>query len=456
MKLSIKLFGAFFLILAIVVGAMFFSRYLFSRNFREYIQQVEQERLQQMVPSLVEAYRAQAGWEKIRADHSRWEDLLDRWSDQQSDPSQQRDSRFHDIDRVLLSDDNLHPIVGTPGPEDQARLVAVNIDGRTVGWLGLKKREQFKGPPAALMERQNRDLFLLGCAVIGLTALIAVLFSRHLLQPIQRLTHGTQELAERNFSVRIASTTRDELGQLAKNFNTMAETLENLEGMRQQWLTDISHELRTPLAVLRGEVEALQDGIREATPKNLASLHAEILRLGKLVEDIHMLSMADADTLSISERSVCPHTVLQNVLEYHQGRFLQCQIEIETAVDEIAEVVIKGDADRLEQVFTNIFDNVCKYVPASGLLRVSGWVHGSLLQFYFQDSGPGVPDDALPRLFDRLYRVDASRNRDTGGSGLGLSICRQIIERHGGKIWAEKSPAGGLCIGLELPLEKVA
>ena len=232
----------------------------------------------------------------------------------------------------------------------------------------------------------------------------------------------------------------------------MAETLENYETMRRQWLTDISHELRTPLAVLRGEIEALQDGVHKPSPSNLASLHAEIIRISKLVEDLHLLSLADADRLPFRTQQVSPVQVLSKTVASYHTRFRQHAIEIDLQIDDSKDIRIKGDANRLEQVFTNIFENACKYVSPGGNLNIAGECRDQSLVLLFADSGPGVPEDALPRLFDRLYRVDPSRNRDSGGSGLGLSICQHIVQSHAGRIWAEKSALGGLAIGIALPL----
>jgi two-component system sensor histidine kinase BaeS len=290
--------------------------------------------------------------------------------------------------------------------------------------------------------------------VTGLTALIAFLFSRHLLRPVQRLARGTRELAHRNFTVRIEATTRDELGQLAEHFNAMARTLDDFETMRAQWLTDISHELRTPLTVLRGEMEALLDGVRDPTPHNLESLHGEILGMTRLVEDLHLLSTGDAHRLCFNHQSLAPAGILKKTVACYQARLDACHIGLDLVLDDIGDIRLQGDADRLVQVFTNIFEHVCKYVQAPGMLKVTGRIHARDLTICFQDSGPGVPDESLPRLFERFYRVEGSRNRASGGSGLGLSICRQIIEHHHGTIWADSSPMGGLLIGIRLPLDK--
>lgn len=454
-KLSFKLFAAFFLILTIVVAAMFLWRALFFRNFRAYIHQEELKRLEALVPELEEAYRAHGGWNAIAADQADWRARLDIGSRfLKALPARPGEREARDAEpRVLLVDAANRPIVGVPGPEDQPNLVPIAVNGDTVGWLGLRKREPFKsGPPAVLVKLHTQQLYIIGGVVITLTAFIAFLFSRHLLNPIQGLARGTRELAERHFKVRIKPTTRDELGQLAVNFNAMAQTFENYEKMRQQWLTDISHELRTPLAVLRGEIEALQDGIRSPTLHNLASLHTEIVGISKLVEDLHLLSMADSDQLHFRKQWVVPRDILARTLAIYGTRLERHRIAVELALDRLENVRIRGDADRLEQVFTNILENACKYVPSPGNLKISGRSDDRFAFLLLEDSGPGVPPETLPRLFDRLYRVDPSRNRDSGGSGLGLSICRHIIDNHNGRIWAQNSSLGGLAIGIKLPL----
>lgn len=449
-----KLFGAFLLILALVAAAMGVSRYLFSMNFHHYINQMEIERLHALVPVLEQEFRAAQGWNRLKADSGRWSELLNDIAEikQNPPPPEETGERDRKISRILLSD-HQQPIIGSAEQEDQPQLLPINVNGSTVGWLGLKKRRPFRsGPPASLLERQAKHLTLLGGAVLILTAMVAFLLSRHLIKPIRTLTKGTRELAERNFSVRIEPTTRDELGQLAENFNEMARTLGHYETMRRQWLTDISHELRTPLTVLRGEIEAIQDGIRTPSPDNLASLHGEIIRLGKLVEDLHQLSLAESDTLVVDRRRLAPVTILSAALDSYRNLLRQQGIETGVELADLEKVTLKGDGARLSQVFTNILDNVCKYVQTPGLLTITGRSTDKVLEMRFADSGPGVPPDALPRLFDRLFRVEGSRNRSSGGSGLGLAICRHIIEQHGGTIRAEPSELGGLAIVIALPL----
>jgi len=310
-RLSYKLFGAFFLILLIVGGAMLLSKLIFTVTLKSYIREMEKQRMVLLLPELQKSYRENNGWEKLRGDSDEWRRLLIKSGPDLPPPPPPRKPSDSDgkISKkgdhhgppggppmLYLVDADKQPVAGRSFPTDAQMIMPVEVDAKVVGWLGLPKFEPFEhGPPRDLMQRQTMQFYLLSGVVIALTALIALLLSRHLLRPIQELIQGTQEIADLDFTVRIEPATKDELGQLAENFNVMAQTLESYEARQQQWLSDISHELRTPLSVLRAEIEALQDGVRTAGPESLTSLHAETLLISKLVEDLHMLSMAETD-----------------------------------------------------------------------------------------------------------------------------------------------------------------
>jgi two-component system sensor histidine kinase BaeS len=284
---------------------------------------------------------------------------------------------------------------------------------------------------------------------------MSLLLSRHLLAPVRQLVEGAQALTARNFSVRIKVESGDELGQLANDFNMMADQLERYEQMRRQWLSDISHELRTPLSILRGEIEAMQDGIRNTDSAALASLHAEALRLGKLVDNLHELSMADSGKLFMRLMPVPLGAVFREALQKYLGRLAQRRI---TVVDELGEeqIAIPADRDRLDQLFCNLLENTVRYTESPGVLRIRQEQSEETLMVSYEDSGPGVPEASLGRLFDRLYRVDPSRSRNLGGYGLGLAICKQIVQAHNGDIKASHAQLGGLLIEIMLPLGKTA
>ncbi|GBC61924.1 two-component sensor histidine kinase [Desulfonema ishimotonii] len=356
-------------------------------------------------------------------------------------------------DRLCLFDTQMHMVAGDAKSDTGHILREITAEGHTIGWMGLRISNQFYHPlDIHYIKGQNKAFYLIGTTILALALLISFLLSKHLLEPVRRLTEGTKALAAFKFDTRTDVRTNDELGQLASDFNRMAETLQKYEQMRTQWITDISHELRTPLSVLRGEIEAMQDGIREMTPVTLDSLHSEVLRLGKLVNDLHQLSLSDTRNLYMEKKPVNPLTVLTDTLHLLEGRFEQRKIVIQTDIDPTAPVLLMGDANRLSQLFVNLMENALRYTDSPGVLEIRSEITGECLVLYIEDSPPGVPDDALERIFDRLYRVDKSRSREMGGSGLGLSICRQIVESHGGTIRADHAKAGGLAIIMEFPV----
>jgi two-component system sensor histidine kinase BaeS len=263
---------------------------------------------------------------------------------------------------------------------------------------------------------------------------------------------GTKAMSAFNFDTKINVDSKDELGKLADNFNQMAQTLKNSEEIRKNWISDISHELRTPIAILKGKVEALQDGIRKMTPETLDSLHADINRLQKLVEDLHLLSLADSETLHIKKEKIQPVRILNAILDDFQVRLDEAQIRVHIDFQDTLDSFFCGSKAHMERLFSNLIENSIRYTDASGHLKILCQKHQSFLQFVFEDSSPGVSEESLPLIFNRLYRDEKSRSRAHGGSGLGLSICSQIVENHQGTIHSDHSQEGGLKLTINLPL----
>ena len=356
---------------------------------------------------------------------------------------------------LAFFDAHKQPIAGgRPGiSSNNYTLKAIEVNAKTVGWLGLYKREHLTNPLViAFLKRQSQAFYLIGAPILLLAAILAFLLSKHLLAPIKQLTAGTQALSSRQFTKRIDVRSQDELGQLAADFNTMAQTLERYEQMRQQWISDISHELRTPLSILRGELEGVLDGVREVNREALESLLAEVLHVSKIVNDLHQLSLADTGALAFKKEPVDPLQILKNTLHIFRTRLEQRKIELQDDLDSVEPAIVLGDADRLTQLFSNLLENTLRYAEVSAKLKVWNNRAQKRLTIYIEDSGPGVPQKSLAHLFDRLYRVEKSRSRSQGGSGLGLSICQSIVENLGGEIRAANGPSGGLQIEIVLPL----
>ena len=355
--------------------------------------------------------------------------------------------------RLTLFDAERRHIIGRKHSIDGLVLRAVMVNDRTVGWIGLTPLEHFAGPlQREFLSRQARAFYLTGILAVFLAALGSLLLTRRLMAPLGRLAEGTRALSSRKFDTRVVVESRDELGRLAEDFNGMAEELEKYEAMRRQWISDISHELRTPLAVLRGEIEAMQDGIRPVTPKSLDSLHSEVLHLGKIVADLHDLSILESGDLAGDKSPVDIEAVLEATLESFRGRLAERSIEVRKDYRGTGPSVVEGSDMRLRQLFINILENAHRYADAPGVLLVDRSFSLGRVVIRIEDSGPGVPPEVLDRLFDRLYRVDAARSRSHGGSGIGLAICKAVVEAHGGEIRAENSAAGGLAVIVEIPL----
>ncbi len=486
LRLSHKIFFAFlltfFLILLLMIGSMEFFAY---RNFSDYVVKMELKSLDKLINSLKEEYAGPPGWDRLRDDPGHWGNLLEsslngnenfrpppphdfdrhrppppggpahrlppgKEKRRQPPPGPGRPSIFP---RLSLFDHNKEPLAGRDFSVEALMLREIKVDDKIIGWVGLRPREPLSHPlDVDYLQQQSQAFYFLAGGALILAAVVSFFLSRHFLAPIKALTSGTQALASLAFDTRIDVRSKDELGQLASDFNVMARTLEKYEQMRGQWISDISHELRTPLSIMRGEIEAIQDGVRELNHSAIDSLHTETLALSKIVNDLHDLSLAESDALILKKVPVDPVRILKETLKLFEFRFTQERIGVSDKLDSSQTVQLPGDRERLVQLFSNLLENSLKYTDKPGSLTIWQEYQPDWFVLYLEDSGPGVPERSLGRLFDRLYRVDPSRNRLKGGSGLGLAICRNIVEIHGGRIMARNSEAGGLRIEIKLPL----
>ncbi|HEY9712196.1 MAG TPA: ATP-binding protein, partial [Chroococcales cyanobacterium] len=246
---------------------------------------------------------------------------------------------------------------------------------------------------------------------------------------------------------------KDDAPEVAAALASLQNDLADLDRGHRQWVADSSHELRTPIAVLRAQIEALQDGVQPVTPKALSTLHTEVMALSRLVDDLHWLSKADVGQIKPAATPIDINGLLIEVLDSFKEKREARSIKLENLVPSDAKLPAQLDETRLRQVFTNLLQNSLRYTDPNGTLRISHAVEpGGKLKLCFEDSEPGVPADLLPQIFDRFFRVEASRNRSQGGSGLGLAICLNNMQLLEGQIAADASPLGGLRVVLTLPL----
>jgi two-component system OmpR family sensor kinase/two-component system sensor histidine kinase BaeS len=337
--------------------------------------------------------------------------------------------------------------------EDLKHGVAIVVGGETVGTI--------LPPPSTMHYRESIEqgflrtvslaLWIAAAAVGAIGILLSALLLRQLTVPLKRLDTAAQQIACGELSSRVLVASNDELGHLARSFNEMARSLEESEQAKQQMIADVSHELRTPISVVRTGLEGLRDGLLDPTPENFAALHNKILLTARLVGDLQQLALADAGQLSIKQ-GVCDLATLIEQIRATIGVELE-DMGIELALDLPADIpAVAADSQRIEQVLLNLLSNAERYTPEGGAIRISARaLAGGKVRVSVCDSGPGLSDEDIAHIFDRFYRADKSRARESGGAGLGLAIAKALVEAHGGQIWAQNAPTGGACFHFTLP-----
>lgn len=302
---------------------------------------------------------------------------------------------------------------------------------------------------------ERRTVALVGSAVLALVlaAALALLLARLIARPIETVTAAAGKISAGDLSARIPLRRRagggSETARLASSFNAMADSLQRLEESRRIMVADIAHELRTPLTVMRGRLEAMEDGVADLTFEEVRDLHAQVLLLTRLVEDLRTLSLADAGRLSLHRDDVDLAEVVRVATAGHRARAEERGMTLE--VDATAPAPLRADKERLLQVIGNLLDNALTHAPAGGTvaLRVSK-ARGSVA-VEVRDTGPGIPAGQEGRIFERFVRTDDARSRAKGGSGIGLAIVKTLVELHGGVVSAANAPGGGAVFRVELP-----
>ncbi len=345
---------------------------------------------------------------------------------------------------------------GRRGGEADAASVElpVVVDGRTVGALlviepggqGSRAAQQF-------LDDVNRAVWLGGLAAVLMALFLGLFLARRLTRPLRQLTQASHKMAAGELGQQVTVTTHDEIGELADSFNRMSHELALAEQQRQQMLADVAHELRTPLSITRGHIEAMLDGVFEMTPDNLALIHEETLLLGRLVEDLRTLSLAEAGQLSLNLAEVDLTELVQQAAAGFEPLAEAEGVRL-TAVTPPDPLIITADANRLRQVLGNLLSNALRHVVKGGnephQVTLTLENRGEFARISVADNGPGLSTAEQAQVFDRFWRADEARSRDRGGSGLGLAICKAIVAAHHGRIWLESVPGEGATFIFEL------
>lgn len=452
------------------------TRASLGRGFKDFLKTQEDAVLKTLVPTFADFYETRGNWDFLRDDADNWmriwrlsrspkgeprfrggrqpangfipgspgESQLLRWMRQPE--------RGMLRDRLFLLDENRSWIAGNErGANQTGELEAITVGGQAVGWLGFAPMGSAL-PPEAARFMQGQIRFILISFIIALVVAVALayLLARTVSRPVRELGETVGRLSRGDYLARAPVAATDEIGVLATHVNELAKTLEKNRTARQRWMADIAHELRTPVAILKGEAAALTDGIRPPDKRFVSSLKEEIDQLSRLIDDVQTLALSDAGALNLQKTGLdIGHMVRQSVDAY-RDRLAERGILLETQLPVAVEIV--ADPTRTRQLLHNLLENSCRYVVDGGKVRISLSASDGKAHLVLEDSGPGLTSDQIARLFDRFYRVEQSRTRSRGGAGLGLAICRNIVEAHGGTIRAEPSAMGGLSISVALPI----
>jgi signal transduction histidine kinase len=444
-SLSLKLTLAFLLVG--VIGAGLVAVLVETRARLQFDQYLSARDQAALVDLLSNHYSARGTWtgaaEAVAADRS-----LSRYS---------RDITLLDANQTVVI--GRRPfVVGQRPPDDLlASAQTIQVGDRVAGYVVFPPETGGTRAPSRAVEAERNFLAQLAWASAvsaGAAVLIALilggLLAMTLSRPVRELTAATKALAKGQLGHRVPVRSSDEVGELAQAFNQMSSDLEQATRARQRMTADLAHDLRTPLSILRGYTEGLQDGRLEGTSSIFQTMHGEVVHLQHLVDDLRLLSLADAGALSLNRRTVDPTALLERTaLAYVvQAEDRRTNLRVETTGD-LPSVSV--DTERMTQVLNNLVSNSLRFTSGGEIVLAAAAAHGQV-RISVRDTGEGIPAEDLPFIFDRFYRADRARQRENDGtSGLGLAIAKAIVEAHGGSITAESTLGQGTTMTITLP-----
>jgi signal transduction histidine kinase len=431
------------LVTAILVNTSFGGR------FSIYLSEQRATRDRQLVATLTDSYARTQSWDPVDLRTVAPLALMDGGTLEIRDPSgrtiwrasaQSIGSHMGAMHREMMGSGQL-------GPE---RSLPIVVDGSTVGNAVVRFPEAGVLPADSAFRSSVNRLVILGAIVAAILALVlGLIFGRGVTAPVRALTDAARTLAsgDRSSRVRVrVRDERDEFGEMARAFNSMAAAVDEEDRLRRLFASDVAHEIRTPLAILRSQVEAIQDGVQAPTAGAIASLHEEVLRLGRLTTDLETVASTDAAGFSLKRERVELAAIVREVTLEFAPSFEDRELQL---ASEIGDALIEGDEMRLHQVVANLMSNALKFTPEHGHVDVTLRRDGRQALLRVTNTGPGIPADELPHVFDRFFR---GRDVRAGGSGIGLSVVRTLVDAHGGTVEANSRPGDQTSFEIRLPL----
>jgi signal transduction histidine kinase len=472
-SLGFKLFAAFALVATLGIGTVALTtRQVTERQFTLFISQGRQQRATQSAAALSSALqdlpapqRAQA-WDEIGALIQAEIETLGTGHGEGSGRGGGRGRQASAADRTLVVDtggqivyDSQDQMIGQAiDPALLDRAAPITVDDRVLGYLLLAQADlsTHSALEGEFLAAINRAVLWAALLTVLASLLAVALLSRQLVSPLQGLTDAAESMAAGDLGQRVPVRTRDEIGELAQAFNHMAADLQAADTQRRQMTADIAHELRNPLSVIRGNLEAMLDGLYSTDVEHLTPVHEETLVLQRLVEDLRLLSLAEAGQLSLTRSEIDVGLLLESIAD--AARAVAEDEGLTLRVEPPPEpLLLEGDQARLRQVLGNLVGNALRYTPPGGEIVLEAHPHHDRARLTVSDRGPGIPAKDLPHVFDRFYRgdtarhSDAARSRASGGSGLGLAIAQALVHAHHGTISVESEPGQGARFIVDLP-----
>ncbi|MFT5574454.1 MAG: two-component system sensor histidine kinase BaeS [Cryomorphaceae bacterium] len=487
-SISTKLFLALVgLTTLVLVATLLLARWSFEQGFLDYVRAQEERRLISLAADLASHYVANdSAWGEDSPQI--FEQILDKWHPRgrrlsarprsrdelrRPPPRADKQSNFRRSPPPRRGDNGRKG--GPPHKEHHTNLVdsqgrhiagpqqlpiglhvvkvPILINGETVAELkAVVQINTDASLETEFSEQQTRASILIAVMSLLIAGLASWWLVRMLLAPLIKMKDGVAYLARGDYSNRLDSERNDELGALMVDIDQLALKLEQNRSSRKRWLADISHELRTPVTILAGEIEAIKDGLRPLDINQVESLGHEVDCLRHLINDLYELSLSDIGGLRYEHQLVNIAEVLESLVLQNRARINEAGVELILHCE--GSALISADLNRLEQLFTNVINNSLAYTDRPGKMLISLKIDDDSALIAFEDSAPSVDKAAMKEMFEPLYRQDSSRSRRVAGAGLGLTICRNIVQAHRGEITACKSPLGGVCIRIEFPLDK--